>query len=366
MKSRRSRVSLILVICALILGGGIFWFMHRGQESTDDAAIDGRPMTISPKVSGYVKTLNINDNQAINSGDVLLEIDPTDYINKFDHMKAALEAAEAAASASKSAMETTDISAPSNLEAAQAQVVSAEANWDKAVNDLKRMQRLSNEARSQEQLDQAIAAEKSAHSNLMDTQAKLRSAATAPKAIATAQAQRDQLLAEVKQAQADVAQAEQDLANTKIIAPADGRISRRSVEQGDYVQTGQQLGALVGTELWVTANFKETQLDTIRAGQKVKITVDAYSDLELDGRVDSIQSGTGAFFSAFPPENATGNFVKIVQRVPVKIVFDKIPDPSLRLGPGMSVIATVYTRPESDPDTDAKKHANDKDDAKDE
>jgi membrane fusion protein (multidrug efflux system) len=369
MKSRRSRVIALTVLLIAVLCGAGYVYLHLGQESTDDAAIDGRPMTIAPKVAGYVKTLNINDNQTVKAGDVLLEIDPTDYTNKRDHMIAALEAAEAAASASKSDTETTNISAPSNLEAAQAQVTAAEANWDKAVSDLKRMQRLSSEARSQEQLDQAIASEKSASSNLTDARAKLRSAETAPHAIAAAQAQTDQLLAQVKQAQADLAQAESDLQNTKIVAPMDGRITKRGVELGDYVQPGQQLGSLVSTELWVTANFKETQLDKMRPGQRVKVTVDAFPHLDLEGKVDSIQSGTGAFFSAFPPENATGNFVKIVQRVPVKVVFDNPPDPALTLGPGMSVIATVYTHGETRQDADVKKQAdnkdNDKDDSKD-
>jgi len=343
MKSTRSRIILFLIILTLAIGGGIYLFIHRGEQTTDDAAIDGRTITISPKISGYVVSLNVNDNQVVKAGDVLLEIDPTDYTIRRDHAKAALEAAQDAASGSNSDKETTDISAPSNLDAAQAQVVSAQANWDKAVADLNRMQRLSNEARSQEQLDQAVAAEKAASSNLEDARAKLRSAETAPKAMAAAQAQSDRLQAQVKQAEADLAQAEYDLQNTKIIAPVDGRITKRAVERGDYVQPGQQLGSLVGTELWVTANFKETQLEDIRPGQRATITIDAFPNLNLEAKVDSIQSGTGAFFSAFPPENATGNFVKIVQRVPVKLILKHAPDPALTLGPGMSAIATVYT-----------------------
>jgi membrane fusion protein, multidrug efflux system len=343
MKSTRSRLILFLVMLTAVLSGGSYLYIHRGEQSTDDAAIDGRTVTISPKVSGYVTVLNIDDNQTVKAGDVLLEIDPTDYAIRLDHATAALEAAEAAASASKSDAETTTISAPSNLDAAQAQVASAAANWDKAVADLKRMERLSNEARSQEQLDQAIAAEKATSSNLENARAKLRSAETAPKAIAAAQAQSDQLQAQVRQAQADVAQAKNDLQNTKIIAPIDGRITKRGVERGNYVQPGQQLGSLVSTDLWVTANFKETQLEKMRPGERALITVDAFPNLALEAKVDSLQSGTGAFFSIFPPENATGNFVKIVQRVPVKLVFNQMPDSALTLGPGMSVIATVYT-----------------------
>ena len=343
MKSRRSKVILFLVILLLAIGSAGYIFLHRGEEDTDDAAIDGRTMTISPKVAGYVKTLNINDNQVVKAGDVLLEIDQTDYINKRDHAAAALAAAKAAASASRSDAETTNVSAPSNLDAAKAQVDSAAANLVKATNDLERMKRLSNEARSQEQLDQAVANEKAMASSLEDAKAKLRTAETAPKAIASAEAQSDKLDAEVKQAEADLAQAESDLANTKIVSPIDGRITKRGVELGNYVQPGQQLGSLVGTDLWVTANFKETQLQHIRPGQRVKIRIDAYPKLDLEGKVDSIQAGTGGFFSAFPPENATGNFVKIVQRVPVKITFDHVADPAVTLGPGMSVVPVVYT-----------------------
>jgi membrane fusion protein (multidrug efflux system) len=231
-------------------------------------------------------------------------------------------------------------------------VAAAEATWNKAVHDLQRMQRLSSDARSQEQLDQAIANEKATHSNLEDAGARLKSAETAPKTIAAAEAQSDQLLAIVKQAQADLSQAESDLANTKITAPMDGRITKRAVERGNYVQAGQQLGWLVGSDVWVTANFKETQLTHMHPGQKAKIEIDALPGLKIEGKVDSIQSGTGGYFSAFPPENATGNYVNIVQRVPVKITFSPAPETTVPLGPGMSVYATVDTRGGSEGETD--------------
>ncbi|MBF0463306.1 MAG: HlyD family secretion protein [Magnetococcales bacterium] len=234
------------------------------------------------------------------------------------------------------------ITAPASLDAAQAQEVLSQAAWDKATQDLHRQQRLSNEARSQEQLEQALAAEKTTHASLQDAQAKLRSAKTAPTAIAQAQATRDQGAAQVKQAEADLAQAELDLANTKVLAPRDGHIAKRGVARGNYVQPGQALTALVGANIWVIAHFKETQLRTMHPGLPVAIHVDAYPQLKMTGKVESIQSGTGAFFSAFPPENATGNFVKVVQRVPVKILLDTPPDPALVLGPGMSVVPTVF------------------------
>ena len=338
-----ARFILLFVVLAALIGGGIYAYAHRNEQSTDDAAIDGHTVTVSPKVAGYVKILNIDDNQKVKAGDVLMEIDTADYITRRDHAEAALEAAKAAAMGAISSAETTDISAPSNLDAAGANVAAARANLDKAESDLRRMQRLSNEARSQEQLEQAIATEKSMQSNLEDAEAKLRSAQTAPKAIAQAEANSEQLVAQVKQAAADLAQAEIDLTDTKIIAPIDGRITKRSVEQGNYVQPGQALASLVGDDMWVVANFKETQLRHMRTGQPVTIKLDAYPDAKITGKLDSIQSGTGAFFSAFPPENATGNFVKIVQRVPVKIIFDRAPDKALAIGPGMSVIPTVDT-----------------------
>ncbi len=343
MKSKRSRVILLLVVLTALVVGGAYVFLHRFEESTDDAAIDGRTVVISAKVSGYVKTLNINDNQMVKAGDVLLEIDPTDYAIRRDRAQAFLDAAQAAAAASQSNMESTNVSANSNLTAAQAQVNAAEANEAKAMSDLKRMQTLSNEARSQQQLDQAIAVEKSTRSSLEDARAKLLTAGTAPHTIAAAQSTYDQLQAQVNQAMADLAQAENDLANTKLLAPMDGRITKRGVERGNYVQPGQPLSSLVGTDLWVTADFKETQLKHMHAGQPVMIEIDAFPAQKFHGKVDSIQSGTGAYFSAFPPENATGNFVKIVQRVPVKIVFDPAPDANLAIGPGMSAVPVVDT-----------------------
>jgi len=344
MKKSFSKVAIIFLLIVAGLAGAAYLYWHRGEESTDDAELGGRTVSISSKISGYVKTLNIEDNQLVKAGDVLLEIDPGDYIIRRDRAKATYEAARAAAAASQQNMETTNISAPSNRDAAQAQVESAKANWDKAIKDLNRMQRLSDEARSQGQLEQAVAIEKTAKAAFYEAEAKLRSANTAPRAIAAARATSNQLLAQFQQAEADLAQAESDLLNTKLIAVMDGRITNRGVERGNYVQPGQQLGALVSTELWVIANFKETQLEHIRPGQPVAISIDAYPQARLFGKVDSIQAGTGAFFSAFPPQNATGNFVKIVQRVPVKIIFDSRPDDWLALGPGMSVVPIVYTR----------------------
>ncbi|WP_378954788.1 HlyD family secretion protein [Pelosinus sp. sgz500959] len=335
----------IFIVILLILGGtGTYYYSQRGEVSTDNAVIDGRTVILSPKVQGYVKTLSIHDNQLVKAGDILLEIDPTDYIVRRDRAKATLAAAQAAANASHSNLETTTVSAPSTVAGAQAQVISSEATWQKAVSDRQRMESLFNAgACSRQQLDEAIVAEKSSRSNLDKLRADLRSANTAPSVIASAKNTSEQLLAQVKQAEVDLTQAENDLANTKIIAPMDGYITKRSVEIGNYVQTGAQLASLVGTDLWVIANFKETQLEHMRPGQSVDIRIDAFPTIKLQGKVESIQAGTGSHFSLFPAENATGNFVKIVQRIPVKIVFNNLPDESLHLGLGMSVVPTVFT-----------------------
>lgn len=344
MKLTAKSMTVFSVILAAVIGAGAYYYVHRSEVSTDDAAIDGRTVVLSPKVQGYVKALHVQDNQLVKANDVLLEIDPTDYIIRRNRAKAALAAAQAAANASHSNLETTTVSAPSNIDAAQAQLASAEATWEKSSSDRQRMEILfSFGACSRQQLDQAIATERSDRSTLDKLRAELRSANTAPSVIAAAKNTSDQLQAQVKQAEADLEQTENDLANTKIIAPMDGRITKRSVEIGNYVQAGQQLSSLVGTELWVVANFKETQLEYMRPGQPVDIRIDAFPNVKLHGKVDSMQSGTGSHFSLFPAENATGNFVKIVQRIPVKIVFDSALDDTLHLGPGMSVIPTVYT-----------------------
>lgn len=339
MKLASKLVKCLVVLLVASVGAGTYSYSHRGEVSTDDATISGRTVVISPKVSGYIKALNAQDNQLVKAGEVLLEIDPSDYIIRRDRAIAALAATNAAANASRNNLETTMVSAPSNLEAAEAQVAAFQATWEKALADRHRMENLfSDGACSQQQLDQAIATEKSDRFTLEKLRADLHSANTAPNLIAAAKDKSKQLLAQVKQAEADLAQAESDLANTKIIAPMDGRITKRNVEIGNYVQTGQQLGSLVGTELWVIANFKETQLEHMKTGQPVDILIDAFPNVKLHGKVDSFQAGTGAYFSLFPAENATGNYVKTVQRIPVKIVFDSQPADAIQLGSGMSVI----------------------------
>ena len=275
------KIKLILTFIALIgLAIGANWVLQRGTESTDDAAIEAHTIAISPKVSGYIATLYVTDNQPVKKGDVLAEIDPRDYQLRLD--------------------------------AARANLASAQASANNAAVNAKRQRAIGKAAGTQKDIDNAVASE------------------------ATAQAMLDN-------AKAQLAIAEKDLADSQIIAPEDGVVTMRTAEQGAYVTTGQQLFVLVGNERWVVANFKEVQITQMHAGQPVSITVDAYPHMQLSGHVDSIQSGTGARFSAFPSENATGNFVKIVQRVPVKILIDSVIPAGVVMGPGLSVRPTVHT-----------------------
>ncbi|MCE3232753.1 MAG: secretion protein HlyD family protein [Rickettsiaceae bacterium] len=329
----------ILVLCCL--GYAIY---SSGYESTDNAQIEANVVSIIPKVPGHILKMNIKDNQAVKAGDVLLQIDSMDYQIALDKANAQLDAARAKLDASSQNRDVTRVAAPSSLDSAVSQVEAAKANWEKAQADLKRFRSMDNLARSKKELDDATAAEKAAHSAYNDANAKLRSAQTAPKAIAAAEYNVKELEAWVKLAEADVAKAVENLKNTTLIAPVDGHITKRSVEEGVYVQPGQQLFAIVGNNYWVVANFKETQLTDMKPGQSVDIEIDAFPSKSFSGKVDSIQYGTGARFSIFPAENATGNFVKVVQRVPVKITFDQIPDEAIQIAPGMSVVPTVNIR----------------------
>ncbi len=337
-----------LVILAVLLAGcglALFeWVSNYGKVHTDDAAIEAHVIPVAAKVPGYVVELNVEDNQIVKKGDILLKIDPRDYTSSLEEAQAKLGAAEARLVAGQHNYASTSVSAPSNLESAKAQVVSATAELKNAQQALNRLQKLSDDARSRQSLDDAVAVEKRARANLEDANARLKTAETAPDAVAASQASVKELEAAVEEAKAAVQMAQNNLDDTIVRAAQDGRVTRKNVEIGAYVQTGQQLTILVSKDLWVVANFKETQLEGMQPGQSVDVEIDAYPGKTLAGKVDSVQAGTGARFSLFPPENATGNFVKIVQRVPVKIVFNNIPPEELHLGPGMSVIPTVHVK----------------------
>ena len=233
---------------------------------------------------------------------------------------------------------------PAQLEQSKAQLESAKASVDKTRADYERQMSLRRQATTGQDVDQALTALRQAEAQVKLFEAQVKQNSPVPQLIGQSEAQVDQLEGQVKQAQARLDQANLNLSWTTVKAPQDGWITRRNVEKGNYVVAGQQILSIVTPEVWVTANFKETQLTHMRPGQPVRIRIDAYPDLDVRGHVDSIQRGSGSKFTAFPPENATGNFVKIVQRVPVKIVIDSGLDPDIPMPLGISVVPTVTLR----------------------
>ena len=331
------------VVLALILGGGYYWLSTRGIESTDDAYTDGTAITISPKVAGYVVKLAIGDNSRVKAGDTILEIDPRDYQVARDKAVAAQALAQAQLDNARVALDIAKVRYPADLASADAAVGSAKAGYAKAHADLVRQQKVDPRATTQQQIDAAKQADLAASATLEDAEAKLKIAQLVQQNIAQAQAQVQQLEAQVASAKADADQAALNLSYTHMTAPVDGWVTKRNVDLGSYLQPGQALFSLVSPQIWVTANFKETQLARMRRGQAVAIRVDACPASQVRGHIDSIQRGAGQAFGLLPPENATGNYVKVVQRVPVKIVLDNLP-PECPLGPGLSVSPTVRVR----------------------
>jgi membrane fusion protein, multidrug efflux system len=369
----RRRLVAVLVALAAIIGGGSYWWLNRGLVDTDDAFIDGNAVTLSPQVDGRVLRLLIDDNQRVKAGDLLLEIDPNDYEAALASARANLDRAVADAAQASANLDLTRTStaatiasaesgvdlAKASLAQTQAELAASVAEAARAAADVERYRALSkNDYASRQTLDQAEAtARSSAARQLADTQAvgvararigqaeaALAQAETAAQQIAVKEAELKSAEAAVEAAQAAVRTAELNLSYTRIVAPQDGYITRRQVNAGDVIEKNQTLATLVFGRPWVTANFKETQLTDMRPGQPVKIAVDAYPGVAFRGHVDSIMRGTGSHFSLLPPENATGNYVKVVQRVPVKIVFDGPEDADHVLGLGMSVVPTVDMR----------------------
>jgi membrane fusion protein (multidrug efflux system) len=341
-KSRTPVIILIVIGVIAIIGGLIFWLMTRNQESTDDAYTEGNAVSIAPKVSGYVVENRINDNIFVHAGDLLLKIDPRDYIVACDQAQANLDAAVAQQTGAEVDLHTTKVRAPANLAQARAQLAQARANLAQSDSDSKRQHAVDPRATTQTNVDQATTAVSSNAANVQSAEAQLSVAALVKETIETASATLKQRKAQVEQARASLAQANLNLSYTDVTAPQDGQITRRNVDMGTFAQAGEQVFYLVTRTVWVVANYKETQLDRMRVGQRVDIKVDAYSDLHLSGHVDSIQGGSGARFTAFPAENATGNFVKIVRRVPVKILIDHGLENWPVLPLGVSVEPTVY------------------------
>jgi membrane fusion protein (multidrug efflux system) len=341
-RSKKPLIILGIVVLLLVIVALVWWFLTRNQVSTDDAYTEGNAVTIAPKVGGYVVDLRVDDNTRVKQGDLLLRIDPRDYIAARDQALAQRALAAAQVHQAESQLALVKVQYPAQLAQAQAQEKSAQANLANAQAAYHRQRTVDPRATSQQNVDTATAQQRSALAALADAQAQVKAASVVPEQIAQAQALLESRHAQLKAAEAQVEQAELNLSYTEVRAPADGWVTRRNVQAGSLLQAGMTLFALVPPTVWVTANFKETQLDRMRAGNAVKIEVDAYPQLELHGHVDSIQLGSGSRFSAFPAENATGNFVKIVQRVPVKIVIDRGTDPSLPLPLGLSVTPTVY------------------------
>ena len=398
-----ARVRLLIPIAVVIVLGIAVWFwITAGRESTDDAQTEAHVVQISARVGGTVTKVLVNDNQTVEAGATLVEIDPRDYQIAVDRAKADLADAQASATAAAANVSVGSTSATSNvttatggvnqsraateeaergidaargqLEAARSAVRQAEANANKASRDVERFKALlAKDEISQQQYDSAVATAdaqnagvdaakggvaaadaglRAAQSRLMQAhvgedqaQAALRSAQTAPQQISVIRARATAAEAHAQQMRAQLAQAELNLEYTRVKAAVAGLVSRKTVEVGQIVQPGQPLMALIPiNEVWVVANFKETQLQHMRPGQKATVKVDAAGGKEFSGKVDSIAGATGARFSLLPPENATGNFVKVVQRVPVKIILDPNQDPEHLLRPGLSAEPTVYTK----------------------
>ena len=402
-RSPRSKILPVALIGLLVLAaaGTLYWLHTRNRVSTDDAQVDGHIAPISPRISGSVLQVLVDNGNHVEAGQVLVRIDPRDYEARVEQAKAALALAEGNAQAARAGVplargtttsgvaqaqgqlanaeaelhreETSYTQAStSEIAVAQANVAAAEASYERAQADLERMRPLAaKEEISRQQFDAFIAAEKVAAAQLAAARDRLRSArqaaATHEQDVASARArvqaaraavaqahageqqvnvsaaQAQSATAGIQQARANLAAAELQLSYTTIVAPMAGEVTRKTVEVGQIVQPGQALMTVVPLRTaWVTANFKETQLAGVRPGQRAEVKVDMYG-ATIVGKVHSIAGATGARLSLLPPENATGNFVKVVQRIPVKIVFDQLP-PGVVLRPGMNVDVTIVTK----------------------
>src|SRR5579862_338699 len=386
-KSKRRRNFIILAVVLILVIGGIFLFRYFSTyESTDDAQADVHIYPVSARVAGYVVKVNVGDNQWVHAGDVLVEIDPSDYEVALAQAQANLTSAEATAESLNITVPITTVNTSSQLKsassdvqnanagviaaqrqlaAAHAQLEAAQANDVKAQDDLKRYKALVDKREVSQQIyDQALAAAKSSTASVAAAQANESAAGqfvnqanaklaqananqvyaeTGPQQVSSTRARVRAAIADVEQRRAQFNQAQLNLGYTKIVAPVDGEVNK-TVVVGLNVQPGQQLLTVVPLdEVWVTANFKETQLKHMKVGQKAEIHVDS-TGATLKGHVDSIAGATGPLFSLLPPENATGNYVKIVQRIPVKIVLEPNETQSHTLRPGMNVIPDVYLK----------------------
>ena len=387
-QSRRRGFLIVVVVVAVVIAAGLWW-RSTYSEDTDDAQVNGHLIQVSSRIAGQVLKVDVEENQVVKAGDTIAELDPRDYQVAVENAEAALASAQANAAAANVAVPITTVNTGSNLrsagadvsgtqasvaqaekqlDSAKARVAQAAANNTKAQADLERYRPLvEKDVISKQQWDAAVAAADAAKAALADAnagqqaaadgvrvaheheasaQAMLKYAETGPQQVAAQSARAKQALAQVAEAQAQLDQAKLNLSYTKIVAPAAGIITRKSVEIDQNVAAGQNLLTLVSLEdLWVTANFKETQLKYMSAGQPVEIAVDA-TGKKYHGKVTQIGGATGSVLSLFPPENATGNYVKVVQRVPVRVDFTDLAneDPDHLLRPGLSVEPKVRVK----------------------
>ena len=338
----RRRLLAVFVLGALLVGGSTAWYVgNAGYETTDDAAVEAHVIQVSPKISAHVKAVRFDDNYQVKRGDLLIELDPRD----FEVSAASATANLASAQGKLKEVEAQQNAAQASLGQAKADLVSAQATADNAEADFNRNKTLyQTRVIDRREYDASVAQAKSAAANMESAAKKV---ASQEAQVRLASAQYATATAEEKQAGAQLREAELQLSYTKIFAPFDGRITKKSVEPGNYVQPGQTLFSLVPPEVWVVANFKETQLKQMKVGQPVSVRVDAIPGRDFNAHIESFQVGTGGRFTLLPPENATGNFVKVVQRVPVKIVFDEPPEKLERLWAGESVEPKVDIRSDS-------------------
>jgi len=373
-RSGRARTVLVLAALAAVVASLLAWRHFAGRESTDDAQIDGHVNPVAARVGGTVLAVLVADNQRVEKGTLLVRIDPRDYEVALARAQADLAENEATARAARTTVPLTSTTAGSQeaaadsdlagaqarLAAAQAQLREAQGRERQTAGDVERFRPLlAKDEISKQQFDAAATAANSARASREAAEAAVRGAEKAIEAararLAQAGTGREQVDivsaraasagAKVEMAQAALEQANLNVSYTEVKAPVGGVVSRKTVEVGQVVQPGQPLLALVPLDdVWVTANFKESQLRSIRPGQPVEVAVDAYGGRTFRGRVDSIGAATGSRFSLLPPENATGNYVKVVQRIPVKIVLDPGQNAEHLLRPGMSVVPAVFTR----------------------
>ncbi|EOL8970514.1 HlyD family secretion protein [Cronobacter dublinensis] len=320
---KKPLIILGVVVIIMVIGALIWWLMTRNLETTDDAFIEGDAVTVAPKVAGYVTELRVKDNQRVKKGDLLVVIDPRDATAQRDQARAQLSLAQSQLHQAQAQLALARVQYPAQRDQAKAQVLRAEAELANARAEYQRQRGVDPRATSKQNIDAASAQLRSAEAGLANAKAQLEVAEQVQLQIRQQETNVEARESQVAQARAQLQTAELNLSYTEVRAPFDGFVTKRNVQNGTLVQAGSALFSLVSPEIWVVANFKESQLERMRPGDKVSVSVDAFPDLELEGHVESIQQGSGSRFSAFPAENATGNFVKIVQRVPVKIVIDK-------------------------------------------